>query len=767
MNNNEQRSTQRTITFIEKVPQELRDRQQWVGWKKQNRETGFTKVPYISTNPNHKAAVNTPGTWGSIEEAQAAYESGEVDGIGFVFTEDDPYTGIDLDKCRDSETGALQSWAQEIVERLQSYTEVSPSQTGVHILVRATLPLGERRKGAIEMYDSARFFCMTGDHLEGTPHTIELRQDEVERLHAERFPTKQADAHSSDGKTDQAVTGLTDEEVIHKAKNAKNGSKFEKLWNGEWQGDYPSQSEADLALCGLLAFWTGHNLEQLDRLFHQSKLSRPKWDERHYGDGATYGQGVMKEVLRNLQQMYQPQGNVQQGKGRRTPSPADLADGFLTSSGFQAPDGLHLRWHGEEWLKFDGKIFQAIPIHDLRSEVMAYLQRGPARDKATKTLLNNVLANLEPMCLLPHHVSLPAQGVDGKWVSSPDTLVFENGILDMGQLLKAKNPPQVLPHTPGFVSTVALPFPFDPTARWPQWQDFLERVLPDPECRQLLRELFGYCLTYDTSLQKFFLFEGVGANGKGVVLNILAKMLGEANISSLPLELFGASHGLEATLGKLVNITAEIGDIDRVAEGLLKLFTGNDLMHFNPKFRKPFAAKPTAKLIMASNVRPPFRDRSEGLWRRLIILPFPVTISEDERNAQLTEELAVELPGILNWAIGGAQSLRKQKKFLEPAVSISARKEFKREANPAREYLMENYIADPNGHMEVGRLYEDYVRKCKDNGGYPLNNINFGREVKACYPNVVRVRLTAQENKSRPWAYKGVSLADDTSCPVS
>ncbi len=753
----------------ERIPSDLLGLTQWVVWRfvAMPGRKKPTKVPYIPSYPNLKAESNNPSTWSDFQTAYAVLQDQRCDGVGFVFASEDPYTGIDLDQCRNPTTGDLEPWAQEVIENLQSYTEVSPSGTGVHILVRATLPSGGRRKGTIEMYDSVRFFCMTGQHLDGAPLTVESRQAEVETLHAETFSSKQVDASPIAGKTDQGVTGLTDEEVIQKAKAAKNAAKFKSLWDGEWQGSYRSQSEADVALCGILAFWTGHDAEQLDRLFHQSKLIRPKWDERHYGDGTTYGQGVIKQVLGNLTQVYEPQGKGKQGGGGRTPTPADLADGFLTSRGFQAPDGLHLCWHGEEWLKFNGKIFKSIPIHDLRAEVMVYLRRGPARAKATKTLLNNVLANLEAMCLLPHHVALPAQYVDGQWNSSPETLVFENGILDIGKLLKDKKPPQVLPHTPGFVSTVALPFRFDPKARWPQWQNFLERVLPDPECRQLLQEIFGYCLTYDTSLQKFFLFEGTGANGKGVVLNLLAKMLGAENISSLPLELFGASHGLEATLGKLVNITAEIGDMDRVAEGLLKQFTGNDLMHFNPKFRKPFAAKPTAKLIMASNVRPPFRDRSDGLWRRLIILPFPVTISEEERNSQLTDDLAVELPGILNWAIRGAQSLRKERKFLEPEVCLSARKEFKREANPAREYLVENYIEDPNRHVEVGRMYEDYVKQCKDNGGYPMGNTNLGREVKACFPNVKRVRLTTKENKSRPWAYKGVHFSDDAPCPVS
>src|SRR5262249_725910 len=153
--------------------------------------------------------------------------------------------------------------------------------------------------------------------------------------------------------------------------------------------------------------------------------------------------------------------------------------------------------------------------------------------------------------------------------------------------------------------------------------------------------------------QKFFLFEGEGANGKGVVLNILTLLLGAANVSGLPLESFSATHGLESTLGKLVNLTSEIGDLDRVSEGKLKQFTGEDLMSFNPKYRPEFTAKATARLVMATNVRPPFRDRSNGLWRRLMVLPFPVTIPEGKRNRRLTDELATELSGIFNWAVEG------------------------------------------------------------------------------------------------------------------
>ena len=165
------------------------------------------------------------------------------------------------------------------------------------------------------------------------------------------------------------------------------------------------------------------------------------------------------------------------------------------------------------------------------------------------------------MCLIPSVVRFPALWVDHNWIPCPDHLIVSNGILNLNRLLEGEAQASLTLHTPNFVSKVELPFPFDPQAQCPEWKTFLEEVLPDPESRQLLREVFGYCLTYDTSLQKFFLFEGSGANGKGVVLRILTALLGEANVSSLPLEIFGHSHGLESTLGKLVNISLSDAEI--------------------------------------------------------------------------------------------------------------------------------------------------------------------------------------------------------------
>ncbi len=133
------------------VPEELRGRPQWVVHKE--------KVPYIAGGLG-KASSTDLMTWRTFEEAVRALETGEYDGVGFVFSSGDPFVGIDLDKCRDPETGELEDWAAKIVKDLGGYAEASFSGTGVHIFVKGKTP--NRRRGRIEVYSSERFFTVTG-----------------------------------------------------------------------------------------------------------------------------------------------------------------------------------------------------------------------------------------------------------------------------------------------------------------------------------------------------------------------------------------------------------------------------------------------------------------------------------------------------------------------------------------------------------------------------------------------------------------------------
>nr|WP_276259031.1 hypothetical protein [Haloglomus sp. DT116] len=290
-----------------------------MAWRTEDRSGKPTKVPVDPTTGTYASATD-PDTWTDFATARA-YATDSATGVGFVFTAADPIVGVDLDDCRDPDDGTLTDWARDIVARLDSYTEVSPSGTGVHVLVEGELPDGRNRHGDVELYDDARFFTVTGDELSEPPSRLAARQDALTAVHAEYV----AQDDGSDGASDDAEstaamashddgtapTGavggpgndLGDEELLSRARSATNGAKFERLYAGNMDG-YPSQSEADMALCSLLAFWTGGDAEQLDRLFRESGLMRPKWDEQHFADGATYGERTIERAIAGTDEFY-------------------------------------------------------------------------------------------------------------------------------------------------------------------------------------------------------------------------------------------------------------------------------------------------------------------------------------------------------------------------------------------------------------------------------------------------------------------------------
>jgi primase-polymerase (primpol)-like protein len=155
----------------ENIHKELKQRIQWVVWKAEFVDGKWTKVPY-NAQSGYKAASDNPKTWSSFNTAYYKYKNsnGEYDGIGFVVSKDDPFTGIDLDKCRDPKTGNIDLWAEKIIQKLNSYTEISPSGNGIRIFIRAKLPQEGRKKNNIEMYDQGHYLTITGNRANGTGH---------------------------------------------------------------------------------------------------------------------------------------------------------------------------------------------------------------------------------------------------------------------------------------------------------------------------------------------------------------------------------------------------------------------------------------------------------------------------------------------------------------------------------------------------------------------------------------------------------------------
>jgi primase-polymerase (primpol)-like protein len=299
------------------IPAELRARPQWVAWRFERRHGRWTKVP-IDPKTGRAASSTDPSTWGRFEQAVAYSEAHQLDGGGFVFAPDDPYAGVDLDDAIDSETGTVAEWAIPILDKLNSYTELSPSGTGVKVIVRARKS-GKRCKGMyqgrkVEVYNQHRFFALTGAVLAGMPTEIADRQQQLDQLYARVFERQSDRKHTKPdgqptGKSASAArsnshpTTLSDEDILGLANRAANGDKFRRVWAGDTSGHDDDHSRADESLCTLLAYYT-RDKRQIDRLFRQSGLMRDKWDSRR--GSRTYGEMTIDAALDYQQDHYEP-----------------------------------------------------------------------------------------------------------------------------------------------------------------------------------------------------------------------------------------------------------------------------------------------------------------------------------------------------------------------------------------------------------------------------------------------------------------------------
>jgi putative DNA primase/helicase len=270
----------------------------WVVWTLlEDKHGDLKKVPF---NPRtHKAASSTNlRTWDTLPVALSALKGGRFAGLGFVFSESAPFTGIDFDHC--IEHGKLKPDVEEVIEELDSYSEYSPSRSGIHVIVKGRLPGRNIKRPHIELYDKERFFTITLHHLAGAP--IDAKESSyLPTLYEQSSTPKPTPVflYPSEGMKPR----YSDEKVLEKAmSNVRMGETFRRHFMGDeslWTGKGPmhhSQSEAVWQLVLYLKFYTYGNAEQMDRLFRQSKLYEvSKWDENR-GD-STYGAETIRKAL--------------------------------------------------------------------------------------------------------------------------------------------------------------------------------------------------------------------------------------------------------------------------------------------------------------------------------------------------------------------------------------------------------------------------------------------------------------------------------------
>jgi primase-polymerase (primpol)-like protein len=276
------------------IPSVLQAERQWVVARLEHdpARPKPVKMPYQATDTKARASHSNPGTWSTFDVAVSAIERESSLMLGYVFN-GRGHVGIDLDGCRNPSTGQIAEWAHLIILGLDSYTELSQSGTGVHVIADGldVLPTGGRRTGKdgarppvpagceLEIYDRARYFVVTGDHLPGTPAEIVDSTDALQSLVQGLFESSAAPRASA---TFRQGPPLSDDDVVRGAANASNGAKFARLVRGDLSDYHGDHSSADLALVGILLWWTRGDRDQADRLFRHSNLMREKWNRVDY-----------------------------------------------------------------------------------------------------------------------------------------------------------------------------------------------------------------------------------------------------------------------------------------------------------------------------------------------------------------------------------------------------------------------------------------------------------------------------------------------------
>lgn len=310
------------------IPPDLQALNHWVLWRripeldkdkkqkvKPDGSLSFKKMPYQKNGKWAKS--NDPTTWTTFDEVTRI---NGYDGIGFQFS-NSGYFGVDFDGIADEvqqiRSGDFTGEVGQIIEQLGSYTEISQSGSGIHIIGRGTLPGADFKTNDIEMYGQNRYFCMTGDVIQGYD-TVETVTEQIVPIYNRYNPKVKKTAQRPTGSHRQALneepelidlvdlmvlgSALTDEQIIEKAAAATNGQKFKNLY---FAGPGSDHSASDQALCNMLAFWTGKDPATMDRIFRQSALYRPKWDELHDPAlGRTYGQMTIDKAIEGTAEVF-------------------------------------------------------------------------------------------------------------------------------------------------------------------------------------------------------------------------------------------------------------------------------------------------------------------------------------------------------------------------------------------------------------------------------------------------------------------------------
>lgn len=715
------------------IPKELTQLNQWICWRHEKRRNRPTKVPY-QRGGRARADVTNPTTWSTFAEV---CECDATNGLGFVFTPDDPYVGIDLDNCLDGDT--LAPWASDLLASLPpTYTEVSPSGRGLKLWVRGELPPGHRNRrkiegGEIEVYDTGRYFTVTGERYGASPSSV--ASADLRSWYSRWFPVLTPAGRPLPSipvlDTPQGFDG-PDDLMIRKIRRSASREKFERLWAGHIDAYGDDHSAADQGLCNILAFWCGPDPERIDRVFRQSGLYRDKWNREDYRDRTIDG------AIRRCNAFYTRRSDDRPPE--QSPVFDRAASGFphrLSDTGnaerlvghfgdvilYCSESAMWYVYDGTRWVQDHGGRIIRMAIETVRAigteaDMVTSDGSGATNPAELAEALKKHAAKSEAESRIMAMVRLaramrPVRAED--FDRDPWLLNTTNGTVDLRTgILRPASPADKITHktTCGYHSGVTAP----------QWCAFVRWAFcGDIEMADYVQELLGMCISGDITEQVLPVFYGDGANGKSTLLDTIMEICGTYAGKAPPDLLMakrGESHPTEVAdlMGKRLVVASETEEGRRLRTSFVKEATGDREMKARFMRGNFFTFQRTHKLLLATNHKPRITEGKYSMWRRLRLVPFAATVGDAAQDKRLGEKLMTEAPGILAWLVAGCRRWYESGGFDEPAAVREATEEYREEEDPIAEFVEACLDLKAGGFAQRKDIRRAYVQWCRDSG---------------------------------------------------
>ncbi len=748
------------------LPAELRESGLFCCWRYETRPGTDkpTKVPYNPRTGGGAQSTN-PGTFAPLSVALEAAERGQYDGVGVgVFN---GLGAIDIDHCLD-DNGRPSELARDIAGTIHGYTERSPSGKGLRILFtvpdgfqydKARYYINNQRLG-LEVYVAGatqKYVTVTGDAI-NPGYPLEERGEQLAAVLEKYMARPRAQTPKPQTQTPIALVELDDLALIERAKRSKNGAAFTALWAGDTTG-YKSRSEADIAFCNMLAFWTNKDAARMDRLFRASGLMRSKWTRRQ--SGSTYGVLTIQNAIATAGGGYDPQAHFRRKAEKITTQtsigPVKLADlhpeksdrygwhdignGYLFADWYK--DVARYVPERKKWFIYSGRVWEpdtgnlrAMELcKKLADELAIYalsLPEGSVRDDY-REFVNRWQVRRNRETILKDAASVyPVQLAD--FDCDPHLYNCLNGTLD----LRTR---KFRPHSAADMLSTISGVRYAPEARSELWERVVSEAMQgDAGTIAFLQKAMGYGLTGDTSEECFFtLYGATTRNGKGTLMETYMRMQGGYGRTARPDAITQKqtvnSNGPTEDIARLAGArVVNISEPDKkmvLSAALVKTLTGNDKITARFLHENSFEFYPQFKFFINTNHLPKVTDVTVFSSGRVKVIPFERHFSEAEQDKGLKRKLAQadNLSGIFNWCLEGLR-LARETGFDPPPAVLAATAQYQRDSDKITRFVEDTMVPDAMSEIRTEDAYQRYKNWCALNGQFPEGMPSFKQSME-------------------------------------